>query len=194
MDNVLASFGDHIYVPEITFFGKYYRSPNGLYLIAVGRSLQDSSNRIVLFEGNEMLVNKRVDGVLHARICDTGLIVISRMKPSRGVRSQVSAMDKHGRNVMSLSLSTDVASLVVSRDGTFAACQINGSENSSCQSQLILMDIKAKRVMWTRDFSDRIERYCIDTESRELEVEFRHDKPVRYSFDGSLTRSCAASG
>jgi hypothetical protein len=192
MANVFATFGGHIYIPEITFYGRYQLSENGLYLLATGESLQDASERIVLFEGNEMLVNKRVEEVIHARISDLGLFILSIWKPSRGERSRLIAMDKHGRSVMSLSLCTGVASLDISSDGCFAACRTEGKKAAEDSQQLLLLDIKTKRIVWTREISDPIEQLFIDTENQSLEVIFRHEGPARYSFDGILEPSLAS--
>jgi len=183
MANVLATFGERIYVPDITFHGKYQKSASGRYLLAVGESLEDRSERIVLFERDEMLVNKRAGGILHAQVSDSGLFVVGVKRESRTMRSQLKAMDKHGRAVMAVLLCADVASLELSRDGAFMACLTKTKDDSVTPSQLILIDVEKGRIKWVREMLRFIERYEINDDNRMIEVTFRHNRSASYSFD-----------
>ncbi|MBU2625186.1 MAG: hypothetical protein KKG33_06465, partial [candidate division Zixibacteria bacterium] len=178
--------GGEIFIPEITFYGRHHKSRNGSYLIAWGESIEDSSERIVLFKDRELLMNKRLKNIRHARVSDRGLFILDTWSESGGGVSQFLAMDRYGRTVVRESICSSVVGLGLSDDGYYAAFQTGYSENVHDSAMLIFIDIEKTKVLWRIPSTDWAVAYSFDPKERQLQLSLRSRSSLAYGFDGTL--------
>jgi len=185
--------GSEIFIPEITFYGRHHKSSNGSYLIARGESIEDSSERVVLFKDRELLVNKRLKNIRHARVSDGGLFILDTWSEGGSGVSQILAMDRHGRTVARESFRSSVVSLGLSDDGRYAAFQTGYGENIRDSAMLIFLDIEKNKILWKIPSADWAVAYFFDPEVRLMQLSLRNGSPLVYGFDGTLlTQGVAA--
>lgn len=175
-----------VFIPELTFYGRYHKSRNGSYLIARGESIEDRCERIVLFENEEMLVNKQLANVRHAYVSDTGHFLLDTWTDSGGGSSQVLAMDRAGSVIAGHTVRSSVVSLGLSDDGCFAAIQTGFGEYIHDSAMLIFLDIENNEILWKTRLTDWTTDYTFDLDEKLLRLSLKKGEPLVYGFDGSL--------
>ena len=175
-----------VFIPELTFYGRYHKSRNGSYLIARGESIEDCCERIILFENEELLLNKQLANVRHACVSDTGLFLLDTWTDSGGGSSQVLAMDRYGSVIAGQTVRSSVVNLGLSDDGCYAAVQTGFGEDSYDSAMLIFLDIEDNEILWKTRLTDWATEYTFDLDEKLLRLSLKQGQPLVYGFDGSL--------
>lgn len=183
------------YADEISFFGKYSKSQNGLYTIAwsdfdkksgIGGFRTSGEGTYLIAKRNEILHIDKLQRPNDCKISDNGNYIINDWLFGDGLKGIFYAFDQSGITLIKHRFSANLYNNGISSNGNFGVSQTCNSDSGD-GNILCFFDLEKKSLLWKiHPTIGWASSYHFDCEKKELHLTYREKGSYRYTYDGQF--------
>jgi tetratricopeptide (TPR) repeat protein len=167
---------NHQKLISIGIYGAFHSaSQNNKYLLA----WVPGSGQIVLLEGENIILNFKLNQPYDGKVSNNGNFVISDNAIFYG-------FDLNGNKLIKHNFQSNIYSCGISPDGDFAICQTFNSDNEDC-NVLCFFDLIHDELLWKMGSeTEWTNSYFIDEKEKLIRLTYEDGRQYKYNFNGEF--------